>query len=71
MEKVLWSQWNISVWFIASMVKVWIYERLFFEVVIVVVKEEKKYSIKDAMSIKFANFHQVDKNNVTSSFQGF
>ena len=34
-------------------------------------KRGKKYSIKDAMSIKFANFHQVDKNNVTSSFQGF
>ena len=56
MEKALWAQWNIPPWLIASMEKTWFYEILFFEVVTVMVKD-KKYSIKDAMSIKISFIH--------------
>ena len=52
------------------MEKVWLYERLFFEVVIVMVKE---YSIKDTMSIKISFMHYIkwtSKTNITSSFWG-
>ena len=35
-----------------QMEKAWLYERLFFEVVIVMIKSKKKYSMKDTMSIK-------------------
>ena len=42
MEKALWSQWNIATWFIASVEKAWFYERLLFEVVIVMVKDKKR-----------------------------
>ena len=35
------SQWNMLSWFIAPIDKAWFHERLFFEVVIVVVKDEK------------------------------
>ena len=45
-RKVLWPQGNIASWFIAPMKKAWFYKRLFFEVVIVMVKD-KKYTIKD------------------------
>ena len=41
MEKALWLQWNISPWFIAPVEKVWFYEKLFFEVAMVMVKKEK------------------------------
>ena len=54
--------------FIALMEKARFYERLFLEVVIVMVKE---YSIKDTMSVKisFMNYMKwTCKNNVTSSF---
>ena len=50
-EKAFWLQWNISSRFIAPIEKTWFYERLFFEVLIVMVKE---YSIKDTMSIKIS-----------------
>ena len=38
------------------MEKTWFYEKLFFEVVIVMVKD-KKYCIKDTMSIKVSFVH--------------
>ena len=41
MEKVLWAQWNIASWYIAAMEKAWFYKTLFFEVVIVMVKDKK------------------------------
>ena len=41
MEKALWPHWSISLWFIAPMVKVWFYERMFFEVVTALVKDKK------------------------------
>ena len=41
MEKTLWPQLNIPSWFIAPIEKAWFYERLFFEVVIVMVKDKK------------------------------
>ena len=50
------------------MEKAWFYERLFFEAVIVMVKE---YSIKDTMSIKISFMHYIkwaNKTDVTSSF---
>ena len=53
MEKTLWSQWSISWWFIAPREKEWFYERLFFEVVTVIVKD-KKCSIKHKISIKIS-----------------
>ena len=34
-------QWNISSWFIAPMEKAWLYKRLFFEMVMVTVKDIK------------------------------
>ena len=40
MEKA-WPQLNMPSWFIAPMEKAWFYERLFFEVVIVMVKDKK------------------------------
>ena len=52
------------------MEKAWFYERLFFGVVIVMVKE---YSIKDTMSIKISFMHYIkwtSKTNITSSFWG-
>ena len=67
-EKALWLQWNITSMFIALMEKARFYERLFLEVVIVMVKE---YSIKDTMSVKisFMNYMKwTCKSNVTSSF---
>ena len=40
MEKTLWSQWNLPSWSIAPMEKAWLCERLFFEVVIIMVKDK-------------------------------
>ena len=40
-EKILWPQLNIPSWFIFSMEKACFYERLFFEVVIIMVKDKK------------------------------
>ena len=36
-------QWNIPPWFIPPMEKTWFYERLFFEVVIAMVKAKKSH----------------------------
>ena len=58
MEKALWPQENVTSWFIAPMEKARFYKRLFFEVVIVMVKE-KKCSIKDTMSTKFSYRHYM------------
>ena len=41
LEKTLWPQWDISSWFIALLKKTWFYERLFFEEMIFMVKDEK------------------------------
>ena len=57
-KKALWPQWNISPWFIVAIGKTWFYERLFFEVVIIMVKD-KKYSAKDTMSIKISFMHYM------------
>ena len=42
------------------MEKAWFYKRLVFEVLIVMVKD-KKYSIKDTMSIKISLMHYVNE----------
>ena len=57
------------------MKKTWFYEILFFQVVIVRVKDKKRCTIKYAMSIKISamqlqELHSVNKSKVTSSFQG-
>ena len=39
------------------MEKAWFYERLFFEVVIVMEKDKKRYNVKDTMSIKISFTH--------------
>ena len=44
MEKGLWWQWNIPSWFIAPMKKTWFYKRFFFEVVMFMVKDKRKYN---------------------------
>ena len=51
------------------MEKAWFYVRLFFEEIIVMVKDKKKYSIKDTMLIKLSFMHYM-KSNVTRSFRG-
>ena len=54
MENVWYRpQWNVSSWFIAHMEKEWFYQRLFFEVVIVMIKI-KKCIINDKISIKIS-----------------
>ena len=40
--------------FIAPIQKAWFYEIFFFEEMIAMVKDKKKYSIKDTMSIKIS-----------------
>ena len=57
MEKELWPQWNIPSYFIAPMEKVWFSEILFFQVVIVMVKDKKRFTIKDTMTIKTSFVH--------------
>ena len=63
MKKALWLQENVASWFIAPMEKEWFYKILFFEVVIVMVKE-KKYSIKDTVPIKFSFMHYMQWTRV-------
>ena len=46
MEKALWPQWNITAWFIGQVEKVWFHEKSFFELLMVMVKEERKYNKK-------------------------
>ena len=45
------------------MEKTWFYKRLFFELVIVMVKD-KKYSIKDTMSIKISLMHYMQLKKI-------
>ena len=57
------------------MKKAWFYEILFFQMVIVMVKDEKRCTIKYTMSIKISamqlqELHYVNKSKVTSSFEG-
>ena len=57
MEKELWPQWNMPSWFTVSVEKVWFYEILFFQVVILMVKNKKRCAIRDTMSIKINVMH--------------
>ena len=41
MEKALWPQWSITPLFLAPMEKAQFYEKLFFVLVIVIVKDKK------------------------------
>ena len=41
MEKALWPQLNIPSKFIVSMEKAWFYEKFFFEVITIMVKDTK------------------------------
>ena len=57
------------------MKKAWFYEIFFFQVVIVMVKDKERCTIKYTMSIKISamhlqELHYVNKSKVTSSFQG-
>ena len=61
----LWPQWNTPSWFIAPMEKAWFYERLFFEVVIVMMKD-KKYNMKYTVSIKISFMHYMKWTRVMS-----
>ena len=63
MDKELWPQWNIPSSFIAPMEKVWFYEVLFFQMVIVMVTVKKSCTIKDTMSIKISFMHY--RNHIT------
>ena len=54
MEKTFWHQWNICPSLIAPMEKAWFYERFFFKMVIVMLKDKKKNIIKDTMSVKIS-----------------
>ena len=56
MEKVLWPKWSITPLFQAPMEKARFYEKFFFELVMVMVKE---YNIKDKMSIKITLMHYI------------
>ena len=55
------------------MEKSWFYERLFSKVVMVLVKDKKKYVIKDAMSIKISFMHYMKWARVMLPvvFEGF
>ena len=74
-EKALWPQRNIASRFVASMEKAWFHESLYFEGVIIMVKDKKKKknSIKHTMLIKisFMNYMKwTSKSNATCSFLG-
>ena len=64
MKKALWPQWNLSPRFIVPMERVWFHEQFFFEVVMVILKISEN-TIKSIYALR-----EVDKRNVTSSFQG-
>ena len=71
MEEALWPQWNIPPWLIAPKKKAWFYERLFFKVIIVVVKDTKRqYKRYNVNTLVYA-LHEVDKSDVTVVFKGF
>ena len=46
MENALWCQWNIPPWFIDPGVKAWFFKILFFEVVMIILKDKRKYNKK-------------------------
>ena len=68
-EKGLWRRWNIPSWFIAPMEKAWFYKRFFFEAVMFMVKDKRKYN-KNLNKNWFYTLYEVDRTNVTSSFWG-
>ena len=71
MEKALWCQWNITPWFIVPMEKARFYERFFFEILMVVVKDKKiRYKRYNVNKTKFYALRGVSKSNVNSSFWG-
>ena len=57
MKKELWPQLNIPSWFIVPKEKAWIYEILFYQVVMVMVKDKYRCTIKDTVSIKIIFMH--------------
>ena len=65
--KGLWRRWNIPSWFIAPMEKAWFYKRFFFEAVMFMVKDKRKYN-KNLNKNWFYTLYEVDRTNVTSSF---
>ena len=70
LEKALWTRWNIPSQFIAPMKKSWFYERLFFEVIVMVKDKKIRYKRYDVNQNQFQALHEMDKSNVTSSFRG-
>ena len=70
LEKALWTRWNIPSQFIAPMKKPWFYERLFFEVIVMVKDKKIRYKRYDVNQNQFQALHEMDKSNVTSSFRG-
>ena len=63
MEKGLLRQWSIPSQFVAPLEEAWFYKRLFFEVVMFMVKEKRKYNKNQLYTL-----YEVDRTNVTSSF---
>ena len=57
MERKLRPQWNVPSKFTVPMEKAWFYEILFFQVVIVMVKDKKRCTVKDTMSINISFMH--------------
>ena len=58
-EKALWPIWSVSSQFIALMEKAWFYETLFFEVITVIVKDEKMQYKIYTISIKISFMHYM------------
>ena len=46
------------------MEKAWFYEKLFFQVPFIITKDQKKYSVKDTMSIKISFMHYMKGKKV-------
>ena len=46
------------------MEKAWFYEKLFFQVAFIIKKDQKKYSVKDTMSIKISFMHYMKGTKV-------
>ena len=65
------AQWNIPSWSIAPMEKAWFYKRLFFEMVMVTVKDIKtSKKIQCQSKNQFYGLHEVNNSNAPTSFQG-
>ena len=60
MEKTLWHQGNISPSLIAPMEKTWFYEGFFLEVVMVMLKDQKKCIMKDTTPVKISFMHYMN-----------